>query len=110
MMAVRARRIPRTRPPLQAVTSKPFLILAVTGSPRFGHIAACRTLRTNLRFIGRGVVPQFYPADLPLPRERSKEPYSAAEIGGSWRWRMPSPRWSGGCARPGLSAWGRVQG
>jgi hypothetical protein len=43
---------------------------------------ARRTLRTNLRFIGRRVVPQLYPADLPLPRERSKQPYSAAEIGG----------------------------
>jgi integrase len=44
--------------------------------------AARRTLRTNLRFIGRRVVPQFYPAGLPLPRERSKRPYSPAEIGG----------------------------
>jgi integrase len=43
---------------------------------------ARRTLRTNLRFIGRRVVPQFYPADLPLPRERAKQPYSPAEIGG----------------------------
>jgi integrase len=43
---------------------------------------ARRTLRTNLRFIGRRVVPQLYPADLPLPRERSKQPYSAAQIAG----------------------------
>jgi integrase len=43
---------------------------------------ARRTLRTNLRFIGRRVVPQLYPADLPLPRERAKKPYSAAEIAG----------------------------
>jgi integrase len=43
---------------------------------------ARRTLRTNLRFIGRRVVPQLYPADMPLPRERAKKPYSAAEIGG----------------------------
>ena len=43
---------------------------------------ARRTLRTNLRFIGRRVVPQLYPADLPLPRERAKAPYSPAEIGG----------------------------
>ena len=43
---------------------------------------ARRTLRTNLRFIGRRVVPQLYPADLPLPRERAKAPYSAAEIAG----------------------------
>jgi integrase len=43
---------------------------------------ARRTLRTNLRFIGRRVVPHLYPADLPLPRERSKQPYSPAEIAG----------------------------
>ena len=43
---------------------------------------ARRTLRTNLRFIGRRVVPQSYPADLPLPRERAKKPYSPAQIAG----------------------------
>jgi integrase len=43
---------------------------------------ARRTLRTNLRFIGRRVAPQLYPADLPLPRERAKPPYSPAEIDG----------------------------
>ena len=44
--------------------------------------AARRTLRTNLRFVGRRVVPHLYPADLPLPRERARQPYSAAEIAG----------------------------
>ena len=44
--------------------------------------AARRTLRTNLRFTGRRVVPQFYPADVPLPRERAKQPYSLAQIAG----------------------------
>ena len=43
---------------------------------------ARRTLRTNLRFIGRQAVPQLYPADMPLPRERAKAPYSPAEIAG----------------------------
>jgi integrase len=43
---------------------------------------ARRTLRTNLRFTGRLVVPQLYPADLPLPRERAKAPYSPAQIEG----------------------------
>jgi integrase len=43
---------------------------------------ARRTLRTNLRFTGRRVVPHLYPADLPLPRERAKAPYSQAEIDG----------------------------
>jgi integrase len=41
-----------------------------------------RTLRANLRSIARKVVPQLCPADLPLPRERAKAPYSPAEIGG----------------------------
>jgi hypothetical protein len=44
--------------------------------------AARRTLRTNVRFIGRRVVPQLYPQDLPLPRARAKAPYTTAEIGG----------------------------
>jgi hypothetical protein len=43
---------------------------------------ARRTLRTNLRFIARAVVPELDPADQPLPRERAKAPYSAAEITG----------------------------
>jgi hypothetical protein len=43
---------------------------------------ARRTLRTNLRFIARRVVPQLLPADVPLPREHAKAPYSAAEIAG----------------------------
>ena len=43
---------------------------------------ARRTLRTNLRFTGRRVVPQLYPADLPLPRERAKAPYTRQEIAG----------------------------
>ena len=43
---------------------------------------ARRTLRTNLRFTGRRVVPHLYPADAPLPRERAKQPYSPAEISG----------------------------
>jgi integrase len=44
--------------------------------------AARRTLRTNLRFLARRAVPALAPADAPLPRERSKAPYSAAEITG----------------------------
>ena len=43
---------------------------------------ARRTLRTNQRFIARRVVPHLYPYDVPLPRERAKHPYSAAEISG----------------------------
>jgi integrase len=43
---------------------------------------ARRTLRTNQRFIARRVVPHLYPADVPLPRERAKQPYSPAQIDG----------------------------
>jgi integrase len=66
----------------------PEVLLHPSTAERFTRCApglsgsARRTLRTNLRFIGRRVVPHLYPADLPLPRERSKKPYSAAEIGG----------------------------
>jgi len=41
-----------------------------------------RTVRTNLRFLARAVVPALAPADAPLPRERSKAPYTRAEIAG----------------------------
>jgi integrase len=41
-----------------------------------------RTLRTNLRFLARRVVPALAPADAPLPRERAKAPYTPAEIDG----------------------------
>jgi hypothetical protein len=41
-----------------------------------------RTLRTNLRFIARAVVPHLDPADAPLPRERAKAAYTAAQIAG----------------------------
>ena len=44
--------------------------------------AARRTLRTNLRFLARRVAPALAPTDAPLPRERCKAPYSAAEIAG----------------------------
>ena len=66
----------------------PEVLLHPSAAERFTRAApglpgvARRTLRTNLRFIGRRVVPQFYPADVPLPRERAKAPYSPAEIAG----------------------------
>jgi hypothetical protein len=41
-----------------------------------------RTLRANLRFLARAVVPQLVPPDAPLPRERAKAPYTSAEISG----------------------------
>jgi hypothetical protein len=40
-----------------------------------------RSVRTNLRFVGRRVVPKAWPPDpLALPRNRSKAPYASAEI------------------------------
>jgi integrase len=72
-------------PGLEAV---PEVLLHPSVTERFIRCApglsgvARRTLRTNLRFIGRRVVPRFYPADLPLPRERARAPYSPAQIDG----------------------------
>ena len=66
----------------------PEVVLHPSVAERFTRCApgltgvARRTLRTNLRFIGRRVVPQLYPADLPLPRERAKAPYGPAQIEG----------------------------
>ena len=66
----------------------PQVVLHPSVAERFTRCApglspvARRTLRTNLRFVGRRVVPQLYPADLPLPRERSKQPYGPAQIAG----------------------------
>jgi integrase len=64
----------------------PEVVLHPSAAERFTRCApgltrvARRTLRTNLRFIGRRVVPRLYPADLPLPRERAKAPCSPAQI------------------------------
>jgi len=66
----------------------PEVLLHPSTAERFTRMApglsgvARRTLRTNLRFTGRRVVPRFYPEDAPLPRERAKAPYSPAEIAG----------------------------
>jgi hypothetical protein len=66
----------------------PEVLLHPSAAGRFTRCApglspvARRTLRTSLRFIGRRVVPQLYPADLPLPRERAKQPYRPAQIDG----------------------------
>ena len=77
---------------------------------------ARRTLRTNLRFGARQVVPHLRPADLPLPRERAKAPRRSAgswrwsprsprRSAGSWRWPPRCPRRRGRCARRRWSAW-----
>jgi integrase len=70
------------------LAAAPEVVLHPSVAERFTRCApglsgvARRTLRTNLRFIGRRVVPQLYPQDLPLPRERAKAPYSPAQIEG----------------------------
>jgi len=66
----------------------PDVVLHPSVAERFTRCApglsgvARRTLRTNLRFIARRVVPALYPPDAALPRERAKQPYSPAEIAG----------------------------
>ncbi|MHB8453024.1 MAG: hypothetical protein ACYDAQ_21610 [Mycobacteriales bacterium] len=41
-----------------------------------------RTLRTNLRFLARAVLPSLGPAPVPLPREHAKAPYTDAQLAG----------------------------
>ena len=68
--------------PVPEVLLHPSVIERFTAhAPGLSGVAR-RTLRTNLRFIARRAVPQLAPADAPLPRERAKAPYSAAEIAG----------------------------
>ena len=74
--------IPLGLDPVPGVLLHPSVIERFTAhSPGLSQPAR-RTLRTNLRFIARQVVPQLDPADAPLPRERAKAPYSPAEISG----------------------------
>ena len=72
--------------------------------------AARRTLRTNLRFTGRRVVPQLYPADAPLPRERAKQPYSPAEISGFLALADAQPTAERRMRAAGLVAWAPAPG
>ena len=90
----------------------PEVLLHPSTAERFTRCApglsgvARRTLRTNLRFIGRQVVPQLYPADLPLPGSGPSSPTARRRSAASWRWRTRSPRPGGGCARRAWSASG----
>src|ERR1700737_1633533 len=67
--------------------------------------SARRTLRTNLRFLARRVVPALAPADAALPRERAKAPCSPAEIGGYLALADAQPTLS---RRVGASGLGRL--
>jgi hypothetical protein len=67
--------------------------------------AARRTLRTNLRFIARQVVPHLDPPPMRRcpaggPRSRTRRARSPA----SWPWPAPSRRRHGGRGRPGWCA------
>jgi hypothetical protein len=74
--------VPLGLDPVPEVLLHPSVIERFAGcAPGLSPVAR-RTLRTNLRFIARRVVPQLAPVDVPLPRERAKQPYSAAEIAG----------------------------
>ena len=68
--------------------------------------SARRTLRTNLRFIARRVVPALAPADAAAAPGAGQ---AAVQPGGdqpaTWRWLTRSLPCRGGCARPGWSAW-----
>jgi integrase len=68
--------------PAPAVLLHPSVIERFTAHAPGLSGPARRTLRANLRFLARKVVPHLLPADVPLPRERAKAPYTAAEISG----------------------------
>ena len=74
--------IPLGMEPAPAVLLHPSVIERFTAHSPDLSGPARRTLRTNLRFLARKVVPHLDPADKPLPRERAKAPYTAAEIDG----------------------------
>jgi integrase len=76
------RAIPLGMEPVPGVLLHPSVIERFTAHSPGLSGPARRTLRTNLRFIARQVVPDLCPADAPLPRERAKAPYSDAEIAG----------------------------
>jgi len=74
--------IPLGLDPVPEVLLHPSVIERFAASAPGLSGSARRTLRTNLRFIARRVVPALAPADAALPRERAKAPYRPAEIDG----------------------------
>ena len=74
--------VPLGLEPVPGVLLHPSVIERFTAHAPGLSGAARRTLRSNLRFIARKVVPHLDPADAPLPRERAKAPYTPAEISG----------------------------
>ena len=74
--------IPLGLQPVPEVLLHPSVIERFAASAPGLSGSARRTLRTNLRFLARRVVPALAPVDAVLPRERAKAPYSLAEIAG----------------------------
>ena len=74
--------IPLGLEPVPGVLLHPSVIERFTAHAPGLSGAARRTLRTNLRFIARQVVPHLDPAAAPLPRQRAKAPYTPTEIDG----------------------------
>ncbi|MGH3224878.1 MAG: hypothetical protein ACRDPY_40400 [Streptosporangiaceae bacterium] len=74
--------IPLGMEPVPEVLLHPSVIERFTAHAPGISGAARRTLRTNLRFLARCVVPHLSPCDAPLPRGRAKKPYSPSEIDG----------------------------
>ena len=74
--------IPLGLDPVPQVLLHPSVIERFTAHAPGLSGSARRTLRTNLRFLARAVVPHLDPADAPLPRERAKVPYTAAQVSG----------------------------
>jgi len=71
---------------------------------------ARRTLRTNLRFTGRRVVPQLYPAICRCRGNGPRSPAARRKSPGISPWRTRSPQRPGGCGRRGWSAWAPAPG
>ena len=91
--------------PVPRVLLHPSVIERFTAHARGLSGVTRRTLRTNLRFLARRVVPGLAPADVPLPRERAKAPYAPAQIRLLSRARRRAAHgWHGGCVPPGWSA------
>jgi integrase len=63
----------------------------VSAGPSDCSPATKRTLRTNLRALGRATSEHPQPAPVALPRERAKEPYDAPEIAGYLRLAAAQP-------------------
>ena len=94
----------------------PEVLLHPSTAERFTRCApdlsgvARRTLRTNLRFIGRRVVRTCIPRICRCPGNGPRSPTVRRRSAGSSPWPTRSLRPGGGCGRPGWSAWAPAPG